>query len=141
MQILCDDGNVIEAQTPYEIAIFHELVHWFQFLFDPIRFHIEMNNMGDTINICGENNGQIWTNMGKYYKIYLNNLLVGVETWERKAKVAKIWEAAKDNAIGFHEMRVILGESCDGSVDSIYDLISENAMRIFLQYSIRIGCN
>ncbi|MDR1236393.1 MAG: hypothetical protein LBJ96_05290 [Holosporaceae bacterium] len=131
------DGRVVNAVIPYELAIFHEFIHWFQYLYDPIRSEIEKNDAAwRNIDLFGRLDEVDVTTMGRYSKLWS-------DIDHRSHQITEIWEGCfNHNGIGFYEMRVILGELYTSpDVLTFLDFISENAMRILLNCPVRLGCN
>lgn len=132
--VIDHDFQIINHYRPNDIGLFHELLHWLQFLRHPERAKAECTNVASSTDIRkfvpakGYEN-TVAINLGRIYFKELN---------DEEFKNSKQYWCRESGIFNLGDLRVILG-STDSSLFLEYDDLSENLYREVVNEPLRYG--
>lgn len=124
--------HIVQAPIELDIAMFHEMVHWFHHLRNPNRNYIEINF----------DRSRHFNNVS-LSQYYWKNIDYCCNSWNstKEQNYARVWSTGMPSHLNFEEMRTLLGMP-HSSLDQDYlngDDLSENLYRICKGLLLRFG--
>ena len=122
-------SNIVLGETPLDVCIFHEMIHWYHWLRNAVRFNKESDNIYGIRLDCALLSKHYW---GKVVDKNDNNMEIRMLISEKN------WKNTFD-LVDFEEIRAILGApaAIQGFLNG--DELSENLYRAHIGQPLRFG--
>lgn len=126
--------HITQALVTIDVAIFHEMLHWFHHLRNPKRNYLEIN-ANKTLHF---NN----TIISQYYWHGIDRCVLAWNV-NKENNYIHIWSSGFPNHLDFEEMRTILGMPHNSNTINYLngDDLSENLYRVCKGLPLRFGYN
>ncbi len=133
-----DYHKIILYPRSDDVGLFHEMIHWYHSLRHIGRYSLERNANNGKIKIDGidgiDNNSKTNINIGSYYWSQETS-----DKWKFSAMPWIVANTRESFAVGFEEIRTILGSDTNVANYMNGDDISENLYRLCNKQPLRFG--